>query len=70
MYGVGSPSNASLAAKIKLQGSQETPIAMPVLRFYYLRGKDGDYKICIMVIAGTDFEHEAAGELAASPPGE
>jgi hypothetical protein len=69
-YGVGSPSSALLAARIKLRGFQETPGVMPVLRFLRLLGKVGDYKICTAVIVATDFEHGAAVELEASPPGE
>lgn len=69
-YGVGSPSSALLAARIKPRGFQEMPGVMPVLRFWGLLGKVGGYKICTVVIAATDFEHGAAAGLAALPPGE
>lgn len=69
-YGVCSLSGALLAARIEPQGSEEKPAVMPVLRFWCLLGKVGGYKICTAVIAATDFEHGAAGEMAALPAGE
>jgi hypothetical protein len=70
VYGVDSPLNALLAPRIKSPDFQEMPDVMPALQFWCHLGKIGGYKTCIMVIAARDFEHEAAAELAASPPGE